>query len=30
MKDLKEVPREWVRGIPEYIKDYVSLNRFLP
>ncbi|QDC36027.1 DEAD/DEAH box helicase [Sphingobium fuliginis ATCC 27551] len=30
MKDLKEVPTEWRRGIPEYIKDYVSLNRFLP
>jgi type I restriction enzyme R subunit len=30
MKDLKEVPKPWVRGIPEYIKDYVSLNRFLP
>lgn len=30
MKDLKEVPMEWVKGIPEYIKDYVSLNRFLP
>lgn len=30
MKDLKAVPREWVSRIPEYIKDYVSLNRFLP
>ncbi len=30
MKDLKAVPKEWVRGIPEYIKDYVSLNPFLP
>jgi len=30
MKDLKEVPAEWRRRIPEYIKDYVSLNRFLP
>lgn len=30
MKDLKEVPIEWRKGIPEYIKDYVSLNRFLP
>jgi type I restriction enzyme R subunit len=30
MKDLKEVPKVWVKGIPEYIKDYVSLNRFLP
>ena len=30
MKDLKAVPKEWVTRIPEYIKDYVSLNRFLP
>jgi type I restriction enzyme, R subunit len=30
MKDLKEVPAEWRKRIPEYIKDYVSLNRFLP
>lgn len=30
MKDLKAVPKEWVRRIPEYIKDYVSLNPFLP
>ena len=30
MKDLKAVPREWVKRIPEYIKDYVSLNPFLP
>lgn len=30
MKDLKEVPPEWRKRIPEYIKDYVSLNRFLP
>jgi type I restriction enzyme R subunit len=30
MKDLKEVPTEWRKRIPEYIKDYVSLNRFLP
>lgn len=30
MKDLKEVPAEWRKGIPEYIKDYVALNRFLP
>lgn len=28
--DLKAVPNEWVRGIPEYVKDYVSLNPFLP
>ena len=30
MKDLKDVPPEWRKRIPEYIKDYVSLNRFLP
>ncbi|CAN7416586.1 DEAD/DEAH box helicase family protein [Brevundimonas sp. LjRoot202] len=30
MADLKAVPKEWVRGIPEYVKDYVSLNPFLP
>ena len=30
MKDLKEVPAVWRKGIPEYIKDYVALNRFLP
>lgn len=30
MKDLKEVPPEWRMRIPEYIKDYVSMNRFLP
>lgn len=29
MNDLKSVPKEWVRGIPEYVKDYVSLNPFL-
>jgi type I restriction enzyme R subunit len=29
MKDLKAVPGEWRKRIPEYIKDYVSLNRFL-
>jgi len=28
--DLRAVPKEWVRGIPEYVKDYVSLNPFLP
>ena len=28
--DLKAVPKEWVGRIPEYIKDYVSLNPFLP
>nr|WP_277925664.1 DEAD/DEAH box helicase family protein [Sphingomonas sp. JXJ CY 53] len=30
MKDLKAVPKEWVKRIPEYIKDYVSFNPFLP
>ena len=30
MKDLRAVPKEWIRRIPEYIKDYVSLNPFLP
>lgn len=29
MTDLRAVPDEWRQGIPEYIKDYVSLNRFL-
>ena len=29
MKDLRAVPEQWWRGIPEYIKDYVSLNPFL-
>ncbi|KAB2883293.1 MAG: DEAD/DEAH box helicase [Albidovulum sp.] len=28
-RDLKEVPATWRRRIPEYIKDYVSLNPFL-
>lgn len=28
-KDLRSVPAEWRKGIPEYIKDYVSLNPFL-
>ncbi|MCO6409484.1 DEAD/DEAH box helicase family protein [Hoeflea alexandrii] len=28
-RDLKEVPAAWRRRIPEYIKDYVSLNPFL-
>lgn len=30
MKDLRAVPDEWRKRIPEYIKDYVSLNPFLP
>ncbi|MBO9461702.1 DEAD/DEAH box helicase family protein [Labrenzia sp. R5_0] len=29
MRDLKEVPPAWRTRIPEYIKDYVSLNPFL-
>ncbi len=29
MQDFKEVPREWRDRIPEYIKDYVSLNQFM-
>ena len=28
-RDLKEVPEPWRKRIPEYIKDYVSLNPFL-
>lgn len=28
-RDLKEVPASWRKRIPEYIKDYVSLNPFL-
>jgi type I restriction enzyme, R subunit len=28
-KDLLAVPDEWRKRIPEYIKDYVSLNPFL-
>lgn len=29
MRDLKEVPAPWRKRIPEYIKDYVSLNQFM-
>lgn len=29
MRDLAEVPVSWRKRIPEYIKDYVSLNPFL-
>jgi type I restriction enzyme, R subunit len=29
MKDYKAVPKEWRDIIPEYIKDYVSLNQFM-
>ncbi|MCG7521606.1 DEAD/DEAH box helicase family protein [Ruegeria sp. Ofav3-42] len=28
-RDLKDVPKEWRKRIPEYIKDYVSLNPFM-
>jgi type I restriction enzyme, R subunit len=28
VKDYKEIPQEWRELIPEYIKDYVSLNQF--
>ncbi|MDF7805880.1 DEAD/DEAH box helicase family protein [Pontiellaceae bacterium B12219] len=29
MADFKEVPSKWRETIPEYIKDYVSLNQFM-
>ncbi|MEI6420576.1 MAG: DEAD/DEAH box helicase family protein [Lentisphaerota bacterium] len=29
MGDFKEVPQEWRNRIPEYVKDYVSLNQFM-
>ena len=29
MADFKAVPREWRERIPEYVKDYVSLGRFI-
>jgi len=29
MADFKAVPREWRNRIPEYIKDYLSLNQFM-
>ena len=29
MQDFKEVPKEWRDSIPDYIKDYVSLNQFM-
>jgi type I restriction enzyme, R subunit len=28
-RDLREVPKKWRERIPEYVKDYVPLNRFL-
>ncbi|MBA3032464.1 MAG: DEAD/DEAH box helicase family protein [Gammaproteobacteria bacterium] len=29
MADFKAVPKEWREKIPEYVKDYVSLNQFM-
>jgi type I restriction enzyme R subunit len=29
MADFRAVPREWRDKIPEYVKDYVSLNQFM-
>ncbi|MEI7430908.1 MAG: DEAD/DEAH box helicase family protein [Betaproteobacteria bacterium] len=29
MSDFKAVPKEWRERIPEYVKDYVSLNQFM-
>jgi len=29
MRDFKAVPRAWRARIPEYIKDYLSLNQFM-
>ena len=29
MADFKAVPQEWRDRIPEYVKDYVSLNQFM-
>ena len=29
IQDYRAVPEEWRRRIPEYIKDYVAINRFL-
>ena len=29
MADFKAVPKEWRDKIPEYMKDYVSLNQFM-
>ena len=29
MADFKAVPREWRDRVPEYVKDYVSLNQFM-
>ena len=29
MRDYKAVPQQWRRRIPDYIKDYVPLNKFM-
>lgn len=29
MADFKAIPKEWRAPIPEYVKDYVSLNQFM-
>lgn len=29
MAGFKAVPKEWRERIPEYVKDYVSLNHFM-
>jgi type I restriction enzyme R subunit len=29
MQDFKAVPKLWRERVPEYIKDYVSLNQFM-
>lgn len=29
MKDFKAIPQHWREIIPEYIKDYISLNQFM-
>ncbi|MHB8744261.1 MAG: DEAD/DEAH box helicase family protein [Sulfuricaulis sp.] len=29
MADFKAVPKDWRKRIPEYVKDYVSLNQFM-
>lgn len=29
MADFKAVPKAWRERIPEYVKDYVSLNQFM-
>ena len=29
MADYRAVPKEWRSRIPEYVKDYISLNQFM-